>query len=182
MQNFSPILIDIYPPNYHTCSVYFNYTRFFTRNVRKCQLKGRCFNSINSIFSKTTSISMKVILKDVIAITESKHENEFRVLPCFEDSIFALLKSLTNPLFRPLSGYTRRFSPWRRADVSLTARNMISPTLRRERHFTWSPEPRRDLTVCRAMAVPSFLSYFKSVKRSTDWANPAAEQKAYNKY
>ena len=28
---------------------------------------------------------MKVILKDVIAITESKHENEFRVLPCFED-------------------------------------------------------------------------------------------------
>ena len=32
------------------------------------------------------------------------------------------------------------------------------------------------------MAVPSFLSYFKSVKRSTDWANPAAEQKAYNKY
>ena len=70
---------------YHTCSVYFNYTRFFTRTVRKCQFKGRCFNSINSIFSKTTSISMKVILKDVIAITESKHENEFRVLPSFED-------------------------------------------------------------------------------------------------
>ena len=62
---------------------------------------------------------------------------------------------------------------------------------RRDRYFTWSSEPRDGLTVCRAMAAPSFLSYFKTlsigpvlgiepvtsrsaVKRSTDWANPAA--------
>ena len=125
---------------------------------------------------------MKVILKDVIAITESKHENEFRVLPCFEDFDLRITEIAHQPTLSATFCYTRRFSPWRRADVSLTARNMISPTLRRERHFTWSPEPREGLTVCRAMAVPSFLSYFKSVKRSTDWANPAAEQKAYNKY
>ena len=85
MQNFSPILIDFIHRKRTTCSVYFNYTRFFIRTVRKCQLKGRCFNSVNSIFSTTTSISMKDILKDVIAITENKHENEFGVLPCFED-------------------------------------------------------------------------------------------------
>ena len=40
---------------------------------------------LTAFFWKTTSISMKVILKDVIAITERKNENEFRVLPCFED-------------------------------------------------------------------------------------------------
>ena len=64
---------------------------------------------------------------------------------------------------------------------------------RRDRHFTWSSEPRVDLAICwanMAKAVPSFLSYFKTlsigsapgiepatsrcaVKRSTDWANPA---------
>ena len=60
--------------------------------------------------------------------------------------------------------------------------------LRRDRHFTWSSVPREGLT---AKAVPSFLSYFKTlsfgsalgietassrsaVKRSTDWVNPAA--------
>ena len=62
---------------------------------------------------------------------------------------------------------------------------------RRDRHFTWSSEPREGLAICRAKAVPSFLSYFKTlsigpvpgiepatsrsaVKRSTDWDNPAA--------
>ena len=61
---------------------------------------------------------------------------------------------------------------------------------RRDRHFTWSSEPREGLAICRAKAVPSFLRYFKTlsigptpgiepttsrsaVKRSTDWANPA---------
>jgi len=56
---------------------------------------------------------------------------------------------------------------------------------RLDRHFTWSSEPREGLAICRAKAVPSFLSYFKtlsigptqgiepatslsSVKRSTD--------------
>ena len=56
---------------------------------------------------------------------------------------------------------------------------------------TWSSEPREVPAVCSAKAVPSFLSYFKTlsigpapgiepttsrsaVKRSTDWASPAA--------
>ena len=62
---------------------------------------------------------------------------------------------------------------------------------RRHCHYTWSSEPREGLAICRAKAVPSFLSYSKTlsvgpvagiepatsrsaVKRSTDWANPAA--------
>ena len=62
---------------------------------------------------------------------------------------------------------------------------------RRDRHFTWSSEPREGLAICRAKAVPSFLSHFKTlcivpvpgiepatsrsaVKRSTDWDHPAA--------
>ena len=53
----------------------------------------------------------------------------------------------------------------------------------------WSSEPREGLAICRAKAVPSFLSHFKTlsidpapgiepatsraaVKRSTEWANP----------
>ena len=31
-----------------------------------------------------------------------------------------------------------------------------------DRHFTWSSVPRKFRTVCRAKAVPSFLSYFKT--------------------
>ena len=58
-------------------------------------------------------------------------------------------------------------------------------------HFTWSSEPREGPAACKAKGVPSFLSYFKTlsigpvpeiepatsrsaVKRSTDWAKPAA--------
>ena len=58
-------------------------------------------------------------------------------------------------------------------------------------HFTWSSEPREGLAAYNAKGVPSFLSYFKTlsigpapgiepatsrsvIKRSTDWANPAA--------
>ena len=58
-------------------------------------------------------------------------------------------------------------------------------------HVTWSSEPREGPATCKAKVVPSFLSYFKTlsigpvpeiepatscsaVKRSTDWANPAA--------
>ena len=61
---------------------------------------------------------------------------------------------------------------------------------RRDRHFTWSSEPREGLPACSAKEVPSFLSYFKTLSigpapgidlatsRSTtkcysDWANPA---------
>ena len=68
---------------------------------------------------------------------------------------------------------------------------VMSPT-GRELHFTcmWSSEPCKDLAICRAKEVPSFLSYFKTlsvgllleikpttshsaVKFCTDWANPA---------
>ena len=62
---------------------------------------------------------------------------------------------------------------------------------RRDRHFTWSSEPREGLAISRAKGGPSFLSYFKTlsigpapgiepattrsaVTRSTDWANLAA--------
>ena len=55
----------------------------------------------------------------------------------------------------------------------------------------WPSEPREGPAACRAKEVPSFLSYFKTlsigpppgieamtsrsaVKRSNDWANPAA--------
>ena len=34
---------------------------------------------------------------------------------------------------------------------------------RRDRHFTWSSEPRKSLTICRAKAIPSILSYFKTL-------------------
>ena len=62
---------------------------------------------------------------------------------------------------------------------------------RQDRHFTWSSEPREGPAACSTKVVPSFLSYFKTlsigpapgiepatsrsaVKRSTDWASPAA--------
>ena len=60
---------------------------------------------------------------------------------------------------------------------------------RRDRHFTCSSEPREGPATCSAKGVPSFLSYFKTlrpapgiepvtsrsaVKRSTDWTNLAA--------
>ena len=34
---------------------------------------------------------------------------------------------------------------------------------RRDRYFTWSSESREGLVICRAKAVPSFLSHFKSL-------------------
>ena len=60
---------------------------------------------------------------------------------------------------------------------------------RRDHHFTWSSESREGLAACSGKAVPSFLSYFKTlsiglatgiepatfpsaVKRSIDWAYP----------
>ena len=38
---------------------------------------------------------------------------------------------------------------------------------RRDRHFTWSSEPREGLAICRAKAVPSFLSHFKTLSVDT---------------
>ena len=37
---------------------------------------------------------------------------------------------------------------------------------RRDRHFTWSSEPREGLAACSAKGVPSFLSYFKTLSCS----------------
>ena len=34
---------------------------------------------------------------------------------------------------------------------------------RRDRHFTWSSEPREGLACCSAKGVPSFLGYFKTL-------------------
>ena len=68
---------------------------------------------------------------------------------------------------------------------------------RRDRHFTWSSKPREGLVICRAKAVPSFLSHFETlsigpvpriepatspsvVNRSTEWANPAAVKAVFN--
>ena len=34
---------------------------------------------------------------------------------------------------------------------------------RRDRHFTWSSEPREGPAACSAKGVPSFLSYFKTL-------------------
>ena len=34
---------------------------------------------------------------------------------------------------------------------------------RRDRHFTWSSEPREGLAACSAKEVPSFLSHFKTL-------------------
>ena len=64
---------------------------------------------------------------------------------------------------------------------------------RRDRHFTWSSEPREGLACCSEKGVPSFFGYFKTLSiglapgiepatsrsavkstRSTDWANTAA--------
>ena len=40
---------------------------------------------------------------------------------------------------------------------------------RRDRHFTWSSEPREGLACCSAKGVPSFLGYFKTLKY---WSGP----------
>ena len=65
---------------------------------------------------------------------------------------------------------------------------------RRDRHFTWSSEPREGLAACSTKVVPSFLSYFKTlniglapgiepatscpvVTRFTDWAKTAEHLK-----
>ena len=66
------------------------------------------------------------------------------------------------------------------------------PNWRRDRHFTWSSEPREGLAACTAKGVTSLLSYFKTLSigpapgiepalqstRSTVWANIAAVKQA----
>ena len=38
-----------------------------------------------------------------------------------------------------------------------------SPSLRRDRHFTWSSDPREGLAACSVKVLPSFLCYFKTL-------------------
>ena len=38
-----------------------------------------------------------------------------------------------------------------------------SPNWRRDRHFTWSSEPREGLAACTAKEVTSLLNYFKTL-------------------
>ena len=40
--------------------------------------------------------------------------------------------------------------------------NFLRVNWRRDHHFTWSPESCEGLGICRAKAVPSFLSYVKT--------------------
>ena len=73
--------------------------------------------------------------------------------------------------------------------VPIEGTTAMSPT-GRDRHFTcmWSSEPCKDLAICRAKEVPSFLvktlsisplleikpiTSHSAVKFCTDWANPA---------
>ena len=86
-----------------------------------------------------------------------------------------------------------KISKWEQKKIALyLSVNVFSTVvLTGDRHFTWSSQPREGLAICRAKVVLSFVSHFKTlrvgpvqgiepatsrsaVKRSTDWANPAA--------
>ena len=45
----------------------------------------------------------------------------------------------------------------------LTGDTILRLQPRRDRHFTWSSDPREDVAACSAKGVPSFLSYFKTL-------------------
>ena len=52
---------------------------------------------------------------------------------------------------------------------------------RQDRHFTWSSEPREGLAACTAEAVPSFLSYFKTLSiGAAPRIKPATSRSAVN--
>ena len=52
---------------------------------------------------------------------------------------------------------------------------------RRDRHFTWSSEPREGLACCSAKGVPSFLSYFKTLSIGpAPGIEPATSRSAVN--
>ena len=52
---------------------------------------------------------------------------------------------------------------------------------RRDRHFTWSSEPREGLACCSAKGVPSFLGYFKTLSIGPPPGNePATAREMFN--
>ena len=52
---------------------------------------------------------------------------------------------------------------------------------RRDHHFTWSSEPHEGLACCSAKAVPSFLSYFKTLSFGpAPGIEPATSRSAVN--
>ena len=52
---------------------------------------------------------------------------------------------------------------------------------RRDRHFTWSSEPREGLACCSAKGVPSFLGYFKTLSIGpAPGIEPATSRSAVN--
>ena len=54
---------------------------------------------------------------------------------------------------------------------------------RRDRHFTWSSEPREGLACCSAKGVPSFLSYFKTLSIGpAPGIKPATSRSAVNTF
>ena len=97
-------------------------------------------------------------------------------------------------LWLPSTRRTRKSSnrnPWGKNKAPYLSVNVFSTKVligdtisyvsywRRDRHFTWSSEPREGLPVCRAKAVPSFLSYFKTLGIGLAPGNkPAASRSA----
>ena len=110
MQNFSPVVIDIYPPKI--------LVRFICSFVKKCQLKSRRFNFTAS-FWQLPPFQWKVSLKKLRPLKvniKMASGTCFRVLQCFEDFetiLVFLLNSLNNSLFRSISVYAGCFSRWR---------------------------------------------------------------------
>ena len=117
MQNFSPVVIDIYPPKILVLFIY--------SFVRKCQLKSCCFNFIASFWQLPPfqwKLPLKKLDRPLKVSIKMASGTFFRVLQCFEDfeTIFAFLLNLvTNSLFRSISVYAVCFSRWRRADFPL---------------------------------------------------------------
>ena len=117
MQNFIPVVIDIYPPKILVLFIY--------SFVRKCQLKSCCFNFIASFWQLPPfqwKLSLKKLDRPLKVSIKMASGTFFRVLQCFEDfeTIFAFLLNLvTNSLFRSISVYAVCFSRWRRADFPL---------------------------------------------------------------
>ena len=117
MQNFIPVVIDIYPPKILVLFIY--------SFVRKCQLKSWYFNFIASFWQLPPfqwKVSLKKLDRPLKVSIKMASGTFFRVLQCFEDfeTIFAFLLNLvTNSLFRSISVYAVCFSRWRRADFPL---------------------------------------------------------------
>ena len=75
----------------------------------------------------------------------------------FTGSISLKKKIKNNNLyFKRVTPITMKYSPWWPSVFYVS-------NWRRDRHFTWSSEPREGLAVCTAKGVTSLLSYFKTL-------------------